>query len=175
MRKVRGFDIIASMKCKVEGCTSTSKRIVSGYCLMHYTRLRTKGDLGPAQRVNDLREPCIVEGCSDLGGPTGACRRHWHKVNNPLKSRKRNLKSKGLTLEEYVTLLVKQHGKCDICGVLEKDSKKRFAVDHDHSCCSGQVTCGKCIRGLLCQRCNMVLGLVEDNRNVLKAMIKYLT
>lgn len=163
------------MACKVKGCTSTSKRIVKGYCLMHYTRLRTTGDLGPAQRIQDLRGPCIIDGCGDLAGPTGACRRHWHKVNNPLKSRKRNLKAKGLTLEAYDALLKKQKGNCLICGVKESESKKRFAIDHDHACCPGQNTCGTCIRGLLCQRCNLVLGLVEDQVPLLKAMAKYLS
>lgn len=142
---------------------------------MHYTRLRKTGNLGPAKRFQDLREPCIVDGCEELAGPTGACRSHWHKVNNPLKSRKRGLKAKGLTLEAYDDLLKKQKGKCLICGVKESDSKKRFAVDHDHTCCFGQNTCGNCIRGLLCQRCNLVLGQVEDSVPLLKAMVKYLS
>jgi hypothetical protein len=42
----------------------------------------------------------------------------------------------------------------------------RICVDHDHACCPKQVkatakTCGKCIRGLLCFRCNTSLGYVE--------------
>jgi site-specific DNA-adenine methylase len=29
--------------------------------------------------------------------------------------------------------------------------------------CKGAKSCGKCIRGVLCTRCNFVLGLLEDN------------
>lgn len=27
-------------------------------------------------------------------------------------------------------------------------------VDHDHKCCSGDKSCGKCVRGILCPGCN---------------------
>src|ERR1700752_4613770 len=37
-------------------------------------------------------------------------------------------------------------GPCMICG----DTGPRV-VDHDHSCCSGEASCPKCRRGLLCQ------------------------
>lgn len=66
-----------------------------------------------------------------------------------------------LTPEAYDKLLADQDGKCALCQRVAP-SKKRLNVDHDHKCCPGRETCGKCIRGLLCNRCNNALGVVED-------------
>jgi hypothetical protein len=45
-------------------------------------------------------------------------------------------------------------------------------VDHDHKCCAGRRSCGKCVRGLLCSRCNTVLGLLEEDPNLLPPYLK---
>lgn len=82
-----------------------------------------------------------------------------------------NIKRFGITPDQYVDMEKEQDGKCKICG--EQD-KKRLSVDHDHSCCDGSVSCGNCIRGLLCSRCNKTLGQVKDNVDILHKMIKYL-
>lgn len=84
-----------------------------------------------------------------------------------------NLKKYGLTRDDYVDMEKSQNGVCKICGEPEK-YKNRLSVDHDHSCCSGPTSCGKCIRGLLCSNCNRVLGQVNDNIEVLQKMIEYL-
>jgi hypothetical protein len=85
-----------------------------------------------------------------------------------------NLKKYGLSRDDYVVMEFEQNGVCKICGNEEKHNK-RLSVDHDHSCCEGQVSCGKCIRGLLCNQCNKTLGLVKDDVQRLQAMIDYLT
>jgi hypothetical protein len=84
-----------------------------------------------------------------------------------------NLKKYGMTMDDYMDMEEKQNKFCKICGGPEK-YKKRLSVDHDHACCSGPTSCGKCIRGLLCSNCNRVLGQVNDDKVLLQKMIDYL-
>lgn len=85
-----------------------------------------------------------------------------------------------ITAEQYLEMLRKQNGTCKICGQQEtrRDSRTgaiRFlAVDHDHSCCPGEKTCGQCVRSLLCSRCNLIIGMADDNVNFLVDAIIYL-
>lgn len=37
-----------------------------------------------------------------------------------------------------------------------------MVVDHAHGCCPGDRSCGKCVRGLLHNRCNLILGETES-------------
>lgn len=79
----------------------------------------------------------------------------------------------GITQEQYEAILALQGGGCAICET--KDSgARRFSIDHDHTCCPGKITCGKCIRGLLCHNCNTSLGGFRDEIELLDKAIKYL-
>lgn len=49
----------------------------------------------------------------------------------------------------------------------------RLAVDHDHACCPGHYSCGKCVRGLLCQDCNIAAGKLRDDPDVMLALAFY--
>ena len=71
-----------------------------------------------------------------------------------------------ITIEDYNNLLLLQDNKCKICKKDYSNEKKKLAVDHCHV--SGKV------RGLLCTKCNMCLGGVNDNIEILKEMILYL-
>lgn len=84
-----------------------------------------------------------------------------------------NLKRFGLTVENYIDLERSQNGLCKVCKKPETQ-KRRLSVDHDHSCCPGPNSCGKCIRGLLCFRCNAVLGQINDSKEILTSMVNYL-
>ena len=66
-----------------------------------------------------------------------------------------------------------QGGRCAICD-------RAFAVvadahiDHDHNCCAASTSCGNCVRGLLCRRCNLALGLLGDSPQVAALAAHYL-
>lgn len=78
----------------------------------------------------------------------------------------------GITAEEYDRILALQGGACAVCGQDEPNAhgrtgrKFRLAVDHCH------VT--NEVRGLLCQRCNRAIGLLNDDIGLLEAAIGYL-
>lgn len=87
---------------------------------------------------------------------------------------KRNLKSRyNISEQEYYQLLEDQNGVCAICGRENYDGR-RLDVDHDHSCCSGEKSCGMCVRGLLCGKCNKAIGALSDSIELLKSAITYL-
>lgn len=71
--------------------------------------------------------------------------------------------------ERYMQLLTSQRGACAICCLPETDIDNRtgkpraLAVDHDRKCCPGKTSCGKCVRGLLCGKCNKAVGLLMDS------------
>lgn len=69
-------------------------------------------------------------------------------------------------------LLRDQDFRCGICNTEINESSAH--VDHDHVCCPGQKTCGKCVRGLLCVACNKGLGFFRDSTENLSNAVKYL-
>ena len=81
-----------------------------------------------------------------------------------------------LTPEAFEAILAAQGGGCAVCGTTSPTGQgNTFHVDHDHSCCPGGKTCGKCVRGILCTRCNMALGLLDDDRTRIARLDAYLS
>ncbi len=71
-------------------------------------------------------------------------------------------KSHGLTSDQVAARLQQQGGKCAICGV----AQAKWHGDHDH------VT-GK-FRSVLCSKCNMGLGLFNDDPDRMTIAVAYL-
>lgn len=78
--------------------------------------------------------------------------------------RRRLLKKYSLDLDNYNTLLKKQDNKCAICN--KNYTIRKLFVDHDHK--------NGLVRGLLCNRCNLLIGWADDSIEVLEKAIKYL-
>ena len=82
----------------------------------------------------------------------------------------RYLKRYNISKETYLSMLEAQGGKFDIC---KKESD--LVIDHDHSCCNVSArSCGKCVRGLLCEPCNLMLGHADDSIYALNSGAVYL-
>lgn len=80
-----------------------------------------------------------------------------------------------ITPQEYWAIHEAQGGCCYGCRRAKGTGKKKLAVDHDHSCCPGPISCGQCVRGLLCAPCNRnVLGHLRDDPEALRRLAGYL-
>jgi hypothetical protein len=79
---------------------------------------------------------------------------------------KRAAKVYGLTYEEVVEMRESSNGICQCCNRPGLHHHKRLVIDHDHS--TGKV------RGLICSRCNSILGFAQDDLQTLKNLIAYL-
>jgi hypothetical protein len=87
------------------------------------------------------------------------------KYGHPDKKRDQQLRYVyGINQKDYEELLNKQGGGCAICG--QKPSKKPLSVDHCHK--TGKV------RGLLCQKHNVAIGLLNEDPDLFDAAKKYL-
>lgn len=79
-----------------------------------------------------------------------------------------------ITVDHYASMLAEQGGCCAICGTDNPAGRGEWHIDHDHSCCPGQRSCGKCVRGLLCNYCNIGLGHFNDDLDRLMNAMRYL-
>ncbi len=77
----------------------------------------------------------------------------------------------GINVERYEEMMSEQGGCCAICNKPESSVRsgriKYLSVDHCHK--SGLV------RGLLCQRCNAAIGLLNDDALLLRNAAKYVS
>lgn len=80
------------------------------------------------------------------------------------------IRTYGITLKEYQETNAVQNSTCAICSKPETavylGKLRSLSVDHNH-------TTGK-VRGLLCQKCNTALGMLDENKNSIDNLISYL-
>ena len=100
-------------------------------------------------------------------GPEGKRTREF----SDRESNNRSKRMYGVSRDEIVR--IGQRDGCAVCGVKDLPRDK-WHLDHDHTCCSGQKTCGDCIRGVLCNKCNIGLGYFGDSPLLLEQAARYL-
>lgn len=83
-----------------------------------------------------------------------------------------NLKRRyNMTVEDYENLFNSQNRCCAICGIDSPEMKmyrgNGWVVDHCHTT--------DVVRGILCCRCNLLLGRAKDSIEILENAITYLS
>jgi len=96
--------------------------------------------------------------------------KEWRK-NNP-ESRKQSAKKNvlknfyGLSEVDHLLMIEKHMNACAICRKPESVPGKELAIDHNHI--TGEV------RGLLCHKCNVALGMLNEDEDLIWNMLEYL-
>src|SRR6516165_6460660 len=99
--------------------------------------------------------------------------RRQNRQKDPDQFWKHDLAKHHITPEQWYEIYAQQNYGCALCGVPDSGDR-RLSIDHDHACCLGEHSCGRCIRGLLCTNCNNGLGRFRDDFARLEAAIGYL-
>jgi hypothetical protein len=100
------------------------------------------------------------------------------RLNRETAKGRRLVSTYGITAEDYAALLAVQNGVCFICQ-RAKGFRKALSVDHDHAVAildghAEEAGCPNCVRGLLCQPCNRMLGHLRDEPEAFERAADYL-
>lgn len=190
LRPVRNRKQPEPVRCEGPDCEHWAD--YGGLCGSHHRQVRQGRELSPlrvtmpggesAAKVRDhegrkLCPPCgrwLVEGHFHRSArePDGLA--GWCRDCNAAAQRRWALATKyGMTPDAYDAIAEQQGNVCAIC----REACTRgsaLSVDHDHRCCPGDRSCGKCIRGLLCRACNIALGNMRDDPAIVRRAAEYL-
>lgn len=93
--------------------------------------------------------------------------RYWKKYNADPNNKVRRINSRfkklGVKAFDFEAMLKTQDGQCAIC---RRVPTRTLDIDHDHAT--------NVVRGLLCNRCNRLLGIARDDRELLRIAALYL-
>ena len=148
-------EIRRDVPCSVDDCDGLA--YARGFCNMHWSRNHRLGDPGEAEARRTVYVPgqvCAVAGCERAPRWRQYCASHAKRLHKF-----------GVSAEEVADILLSQNGRCAICRAKEPSGSGDWAIDHDHV--TGQV------RGLLCSRCNLAIGLLQDDPKVIAAALRY--
>jgi hypothetical protein len=188
---------VGSLICSFEPCGLPQN--AKGLCVSHYAQQNTgrpltalystqrkRGTLTlrdaqgrkECARCKDWHDPSSfgpsLKNTDGLRSECRLCRQAIYAENREKLSEARVLRYFNITMADRDQMLADQGGVCATCKT-DVPGHKGWVIDHDHSCCpeAGR-SCGDCIRGILCTRCNLTLGLLNDDPAIIDAMKQYL-
>lgn len=164
----------------------------SAHCLGHYRQL-TKAGFQQMTTIKERgRKTCNYIECDKKAEYGFLCKKHYKVVYRGVKEFQcsviycdsvavtkklchkheiisRRYQVSSIALSQIILL---SDGRCGICG--GPPGEKGLHLDHDRSCCNKIGSCGSCIRGLICYRCNVALAHIDESINLMQEAIIYL-
>lgn len=147
--------------CKYPGCDKPKRRVQgSRYCEDHATSIKYKA----TGRSSPPPEMTCRLCASQFRGRLTRTHPFCQECNRKNAGLVRSALAHHVEFDRLVDWI--ERGTCELCQRplylgKGKGGSQGFAVDHDHGCCSGDKSCGTCVRGLLCTACNVSLGHIE--------------
>lgn len=170
--------------CGLEGCSRP--HYAAGYCNPHWRRWKRNGDPGAVEIQGYGGGACRFDPCERPSSADALCATHYaqqqrgrplapiREHGNPKSTRELRLRATyNISMERYASMLMEQDGGCALCGGVNA-SGRELAVDHDHACCAGPKSCGRCVRALLCSGCNFGIGSLRDDPELLIKAAEYI-
>lgn len=172
--------------CTADGCERATHH-KSKWCASHRSQMQRFGEIRPFARINGrglVRDGNGLKQCwackawqSESEYHPDSTRRDGLATN--CKSCARWIRKRqqyGIDRERFDAMLAEQGNGCAACGASDPGGKTNaWHIDHDHACCPyGGTTCGRCVRGILCHGCNLILGHAKDDPATLRALADYL-
>ena len=132
----------------------------------YYCKYCRVGTAIKSQKAGNNKKSCSIEGCERLHYAKSWCRVHysrWLRNGTTVRKFEQAWDSKESRLRNQYLITLAEYNErsangCEICGDKPNHS---FHVDHDHKCCPSHITCGKCVRGIICSSCNKAVDSYE--------------
>jgi hypothetical protein len=147
-------------------------------CRRCYMQRQARGELDGLTPRHELTNRDYERARADCSicGPDVPVRLLWSHISGQQAQCKTGARAArrrmmyGIELDQLEALIEAAGGCCEICRTpirlaaaegVRGPGVDTACLDHDHSCCPGKFTCGKCIRGVVCVACNVKLGYWE--------------
>lgn len=129
-------------RCSLDNCNSP--HYSSTFCRMHYERYKRNGET--ERQLTPMDKVYYYDGQKKFTYRDSRIR-HLSKFYN-------------MSMETYDEMA---KAGCWVCGRTHNYSR-RLHVEHDHKCCPSNKSCGECVRGIVCNKCNILIGKYEKNQ-----------
>lgn len=154
---------VVTQVCKAPGCTNPRRQVQAArYCEDHAVSKRYELT-GVSHRARSELKACTACGKTSMISSTnrwGLCHLCRERNAGLLQSAHQHRAS----FDQVLHWIIDR--RCHLCRhdlYLGKGKRgaSGYCIDHDHTCCDGSHSCGACIRGMLCNACNVGLGCIE--------------